>query len=185
MVSPEEYVALEQQLGVKHEYHDGQMFAMEGVSLSHGRIQVNLIHRVAEGLSERFCIAYPSSVRIVIEAANMATYPDLSIVCGPEQEAKAFRPCITNPSVLFEILSPAKEHYVWGAKFDQYRKLDSLREYVLIWQNEMAVDLFRLENGKWVFHPMRGEDAVLSLASAGIEIPLSDIYRDVNFEDAE
>ena len=123
--------------------------------------------------------------RVVIEAADMATYPDLSIVCGPDQEAKAFRHAITNPTVLIEVLSPSTERYDRGAKFEQYRKLESLREYVLISQDAMAVDLFRLENGRWVFHQMRGEDAMLSLASVGIEILLRDIYRGVNFEDAE
>ena len=184
-ISPEEYVALEQKLGVKHEYHDGQMIAMSGVSRSHARIQVNLTRRVDEALSDSPCNAYPSDLRVVIEAADMATYPDLSIVCGPDQEAKAFRHAITNPTVLIEVLSPSTERYDRGAKFEQYRKLESLREYVLISQDAMAVDLFRLENGRWVFHQMRGEDAMLSLASAGIEIPLSDIYRGVRFEDAE
>ena len=184
-ISPEEYVALEQKLGVKHEYHDGQMFAMSGVSRSHARIQVNLTRRVDEALSDSPCNAYPSDLRVVIEAADMATYPDLSIVCGPDQEAKAFRHAITNPTVLIEVLSPSTERYDRGAKFEQYRKLESLREYVLISQDAMAVDLFRLENGRWVFHQMRGEDAMLSLASVGIEILLRDIYRGVNFEDAE
>ena len=176
---------MEQKLGVKHEFHAGQMFAMAGVSLPHGRIQMNLAYRVTGALMDSPCKAYPSDVRVVIEVADMATYPDLSIVCGPDQEAKSFRHSITNPTVLIEILSPSTERYDRGAKFEQYRKLESLHEYVLISQDAMAVDLFRLENGRWVFHQMRGEDAMLSLASVGIEIPLSDIYRDVNFEDAE
>ena len=184
-ISPQEYVALEQQLGGKYEYHDGQMFAMAGVSLPHGRIQVNLTRRVDEALSDSPCNAYPADVRVVIEAADMATYPDLSIVCGPEQQSKAFGHSITNPTVLFEVLSPTTQAYDRGVKFDQYRKLPSLREFVLISQHAMVVDLYRLENGQWVFHPLRGEEAVLSLNSAGIEIPLREIYRGVRFEDAE
>ena len=176
---------MEQKLDGKYEYHDGQMFAMAGVSLPHGRIQVNLTRRVDEALSGSPCNVYPADVRVVIEAADMATYPDLSIVCGREQQAKAFGHSITNPTVLFEVLSPRTQAYDRGAKFDQYRKLDSLREYVLVSQHAMAIDLYRLENSKWVFHPLRGEDAVLSLNSAGIEIPLRDIYRGVRFDDAE
>ena len=184
-ISPEEYVALEQKLGVKHEYHDGQMFAMAGGSRTHGSIQVNLTYSVVGALRGSPCKAYPSDVRVVIEVADMATYPDLSIVCGPDQEAKSFRHSITNPTVLIEVLSPGTERYDRGAKFEQYRKLDSLREYALLSQDAIAVDLFRIEDGRWVLHAMRGEDAVLSLASIGIEIPLSDIYHGVNFEDAE
>ncbi|MFN0103093.1 MAG: Uma2 family endonuclease [Bryobacteraceae bacterium] len=184
-INPAEYVALEQKLGVKHEYHDGQMFAMAGGSLAHSRLQVTLARRVDEGLSDGPCSAYSADVRVVIDAARMATYPDLSIVYGPAQGAKEFRHSITNPTVLIEVLSPSTERYDRGVKFDQYRKLESLREYVLVSQHEMAIDLFRLENGQWIFYPLRGEDAVLSLTSAGIEIPLRGIYRNVPFEDAE
>ena len=184
-ISPEEYVALEQKLGVKHEYHAGQVFAMAGASEPHARIQMNLAYRLTGALMDSPCSAYPSDFRVVIEAADMATYPDLSIVCGKVERAKAFKHSCINPTVLIEVLSPSTERYDRGAKFEQYRKLESLREYVLISQDAMAVDLFRLENGRWVFHQMRGEDAMLSLASAGIEILLRDIYRGVNFEDAE
>jgi len=176
---------LEQKLGGKYEYHGGQMFAMAGVSLPHGRIQVNLTRRVDEALSDSPCNVYPADVRVVIEAVDMATYPDLSIVCSPEQQAKAFGHSITNPTVLFEVLSPSTQAYDRGAKFDQYRNLASLREYVLVSQHAMAIDLYRLENSQWVFHPLRGEDAVLCLNSAGIQIPMREIYRGVRFEDAE
>lgn len=184
-ISPDEYVALEQQLGVKHEYHDGQMFAMAGGSFAHGRIQINLARRADEALSSGPWAAYPSDVRVVIEAADMATYPDLSIVCGEPRRANKVKHSIANPTVLIEVLSPSTERYDRGTKFEQYRKLDSLREYVLISQHEIAIDLFRLENSHRVLYPLRGEESMLSLTSAGIEIPLRDIYRDVNFEDAE
>jgi hypothetical protein len=98
MIGPEEYVALEQQLGVKHEYHEGHAFAMAGGSLPHGRILINLTRRVDEGLSTGPCSAYPSDVRVVIETADMATYPDLSIVCSEVQQAKSFRHSIINPT---------------------------------------------------------------------------------------
>lgn len=185
LLSPEEYVALEQKLGVKHEYHDGQVFAMEGVSAPHSRLQVTLAAGVQTRLRGASSSAYSSDFRIVVEAANLAVYPDLSVICGPPLRAKAFKHSGTNPTVLFEVLSPETESYDRGAKFEQYRKLPTLREYVLVSQREIAIDLFRLENGRWVLHPFRGEDAVLSLTSAGIEIPLRDIYFDIPFEDAE
>jgi Uma2 family endonuclease len=184
-ISPDEYVALEQQLGVKHEYHDGQVFAMSGASGTHSRLQVNITVEVGTRLRGTSCAAYSADFRVVIETGDLATYPDLSIVCGKVQRAKAFKHSCTNPTALIEVLSPSTERYDRGAKFEQYRKLDSLREYVLVSQHGIAVDLFRLENDHWVFYPIRGEEALLSLTSAGIEIPLRDIYRDVNFEDAE
>lgn len=87
--------------------------------------------------------------------------------------------------VLVEILSPGTERYDRGTKFEQYRKLDSLREYVLVSQHEMAIDLFRLEHGHWVLHEFRGPDAVAQLKSVNIELPMKALYRDVRFEDAE
>ena len=121
----------------------------------------------------------------MVESADLATYPDLTIVCGPPQRAKAFKHSCTNPTVLIEILSPRTERYDRGAKFMQYRKLGSLREYVLVSQREAAVEVFRLDNGHWVLYESRGEGTVLSLTSAGVEIPLRSIYFNVPFEDAE
>ena len=185
LLSPEEYVALEQKLGVKHEYHAGQVFAMAGASGPHSRLQVNVTVEIGSRLRGTRCKAYSSDFRVVIESADLATYPDLSIVCEPVEPAKRFKHSCTNPTVLVEVLSPSTESYDRGAKFEQYRKLPTLREYVLVSQREIAIDLFRLENGHWVLHPFRGEDAILSLTSAGIEIPLRDIYFDVPLEDAE
>lgn len=184
-LSPEDYVALERELGAKHEYHDGQMFAMSGGSLPHSRLQGNLTLEVGAKLRGSRCEFYTSDFRIVIEAAGMATYPDLSVVCGPVQPSQRFKHSCTNPTVLFEVLSPSTERYDRGAKFEQYRKLESLREYVLISQNATAVDLFRLENGHWVLYPIRGEEAQLQLASLQLEIPMSDLYRNVDFAAAE
>ena len=185
LISPEEYVALEQRLGVKHEYHAGQVFAMAGGSGRHARLQVNIATEVNTRLRGTSCAAYSADFRVVVESANVATYPDLTIICGRPQRARAFKHSCTNPTALLEVLSPGTEGYDRGAKFEHYRKLPSLREYVLISQHEAAIDLYRLENGKWVLYPFRGEDAILSLISAGIEIPLRDIYFDVPFEDAE
>jgi len=184
-LSPDEYIALEQRLGIKHEYHDGQVFAMSGASALHARLQLRIGGLVDARITGTPCTAYSADFRVVIEKADMATYPDISIICGRVQPAAAFKHSCTNPVTLIEVLSPSTERYDRGAKFEQYRKLDSLREYVLVSQHEVAIDLFRLENGHWVLYPLRGEDAVLSLTSAAIEIPLRDIYRDVNFADAD
>ena len=184
-VSPEEYVELERKLGRKHEYCAGRMVEMPGASATHAQLQVHLTccldQREAGG---RFSV-YSSDFRIVIEVGNMATYPDLSIVCGPVRASQRYRHSCTNPTVLFEVLSPETERYDRGAKFEQYRKLESLREYVLVSQHAASVDLFRLENGHWVLYEVRGQEAVLELTSIGIEVPMADLYYNVRFEDAE
>jgi Uma2 family endonuclease len=184
-ISPEEYVALEEKLGGKFEYHDGQIFAMSGGSPVHARLQVMLARRIDEKLDGSPCTVYSSDLRVVIDTADMSTYPDLSIVCGPIVPAPRYQHSCTNPTVLFEVLSPSTEAYDRGTKFEQYRKLSTLREYVLVSQTEPAVDLFRLEDGRWIFLPIRGLDAVLELASVNIAVPLADIFRDISFDDAE
>lgn len=184
-ISPEEYVALEQEFGERYEYHDGQMFAMSGSTALHSQLLVNLTIEVGTGLRGTACRAYLNDFRVVIEAADMATYPDLSILCSPIIPSARYKNSCTNPTVLFEVLSPSTEAYDRGAKFQQYRKLSTLREYVLVSQTEHAVDLFRLEEGHWLYFPIHGEDAVLSLASVGIEISLGDIYRNVSFDPVE
>lgn len=184
-LSPEEYVVLEAKLREKHEYRDGQMFAMPGASGGHARLQVIAAAEIAVRLHESNCVPYSSNFRIVIEEARLATYPDLSVVCGPVVPAKRFKHSCTNPTLLLEVLSPSTERYDRGVKFEQYRKLETLREYVLISQHAMAVDLFRLENGHWVLYESRGPEAVLELSSIGVQIPMADLYRNVRFEDAE
>jgi Uma2 family endonuclease len=184
-ITPEEYVALERELGFRHEYHDGQMFAMSGASSTHSMILVNLTSEVAPKLRNSGCRAYLNDFRVVIDAADMSTYPDLSIVCGPVVPAPRFQHSCTNPTVLFEVLSPSTEAYDRGTKFEQYRKLSTLREYVLVSQTEPAVDLFRLEEGRWIFLLLRGLDAVLELASVNIAVPLAALFRDISFDAAE
>lgn len=184
-MTPEEYVALEEKLGAKLEYHDGQIFAMSGASSNHSLVLVNLTSEVSPRLRNKGCRAFLNDFRVVIEVADMATYPDLSIVCGPVVPAPRYQHSCTNPTVLFEVLSPSTEAYDRGTKFEQYRKLATLREYVLVSQTEPAVDLFRFEDGRWSFLPIRGLDALLELTSVPLALPLADLYRDIAFDAAE
>ena len=111
--------------------------------------------------------------------------PPLSVVCGDPQESAPFRHSCNNPTILFEVLSPGTERDDRGAKFEQYRKLGTLREYVLVAQDMRAVDVVRLENGHWVLYELRGPEAVMELASVGAGVPLGDVYAGVRFEDAD
>lgn len=184
-LSPQEYVELEQELGAKHEYHDGRMFAMAGGSSAHALLPSNLAIEVGSRVRGTPCRVYSSDLRVVIETTGTATYPDLSVVCGDPQEAGPFRHSCINPAILFEVLSPGTERYDRGATFEQYRKLGTLREYVLVAQDAHAVDVFRLENGHWVLYELRGPEAVMELNSVGARVPLRDLYSGVRFEDAD
>jgi len=184
-ISPEEYIAIEERLGEKYAYHDGQMYAMSGGSEVHSRLQMRLAVAVGSRLKEPACRGYSSDFRVVVEALGMATYPDLSVICEPTKPSARFKHSCTNPAILFEVLSPSTERYDRGARFEQYRKIESLREYVLVSQQEPAIDLFRLENGHWVLYEVRGLDDTLYLHAAGIEVPMVEIFRDIPFEKDE
>lgn len=182
--TPEEYVVLEDQSEMKHEYHAGRMYAMSGASMPHTEIQVNLYREVSFSLKGTPCKMFPSDLRIWIEADGSMTYPDLSIFCAKPTSVKGLTNSFVNPICIIEVLSPSTESYDRGKKFDIYRQIPTLQEYVLIAQSEPAVDLFRRQqNGHWDYVPIRGINAILELTSASIQIPLGEIYLGITFDE--
>jgi len=180
----DEYIALERQVGTKFEYYHGEVFAMAGGSPVHSIIEGNLIAALIPRLAGSGCRTYTSSLRILIEASGLYTYPNLSIVCG----ALSLGPGMsaTNAKVIFEVLSPSTRRYDRVGKFEHYRQILTIEEYVLVEQDGYSIDRRRkLPNGEWEFSSFQGEDAVLELTSVNLSLPLSEIYTDVPFELAE
>ncbi len=177
-----EYYELEEREEYKSEYYKGEIFAMAGGSRNHSRMQVNLFRNLS---LPKDCEVYSSDLKVWIEQAQHATYPDASIVCGEVEFYNDRTDTITNPIVIFEILSKSTEAYDRGKKFDSYRLLPSLREYVLINQNEMHVEHFyKSEKGQWVFRDYRDEES-LNLLSIDSKVAIADFYQNVNFEEKE
>jgi Uma2 family endonuclease len=128
------------------------------------------------------CRPYNSDQRIRIPANGLSTYPDVSVVCGEFQLDAQDREAIVNPRVIFEVLSKSTESYDRGKKFDLYRQLESLREYILVAQDEPHVERFvRQEDGSWLLNVYKGLDAVLELPTLACALPLAEIYEDVTF----
>ncbi len=122
-------------------------------------------------------------MRVWIDAVELFTYPDLVVICGKPQFYKNRTDTITNPVIVIEVLSESTERYNRGKKFEFYRRLSSLREYVLIDQHRMHVEQFvRNEAGKWVLTEYHGADAVLQFSGINVQISLKDIYARVSFE---
>jgi len=185
-VSYEEYLTRERSGKFKSEFYRGELFAMVGGSPRHNAIGVNLVVALRNRLRGTTCRPCNSDQRIRIPANGLATYPDVSIVCGELQLDEQDRDAITNPVALFEVLSKSTERYDRGKKFDLYRPLESLKEYVLVAQDEPHVERFlRQDDGSWVLNVIKGADATLSLESVNCKLPLSEIYEDVEFEGAE
>jgi Uma2 family endonuclease len=180
-MTEEEYFARELTAQVRSEYIDGAVRAMSGSTYNHSCITSNLIRLAGNALAGKPCRVLESNMMIHIPRARVDTYPDLLIVCGKPEFHPTFRHALTNPVVIFEVLSPSTEGYDRGHKFRHYKKVRSLVDYVLVSQDEMAIDHFqRTEIGRWNYADLDGAEARLALPSVGVELPLAEIYRDVD-----
>jgi Uma2 family endonuclease len=122
----------------------------------------------------------PSDQHVYVEATELGTYPDVTVVCDAAKYHRDFPTSVVNPSILVEVLSPSTEAYDRGAKFDHYGRLESLREYVLVSSDRFAVDHFvREADGSWRFTTVRGLGGLLKLPSVDVTIPLAEIYENL------
>ncbi len=179
--SPQEHLALERKSETRNEYYNGEILAMSGASREHNLISVNLLRDSGNQLEDRPCEAYTSDMRVAIEATGLYTYPDVSVVCGEPRFLESEVDTLLNPMVIVEVLSPTTEAYDRGVKFRHYRRIRSLREFVLITQERMLVERFTRQGNDWVLSDLTEPDQVLKLESINCEIPLSRIYAKVTF----
>lgn len=182
-LTPEEYLALERASESKSEYIDGEMFAMTGASLHHSLITLSLGGELRQQLKGRSCSVFVNDLRVWVPAAGLYTYPDVGVVCGEPALADEHFDMLTNPTVLIEVLSPTTEAYDRGRKFEAYRTLASLREYLLVSQDRPRVEQYiRQEDGShWTFSAETGLDAILELPSIQCRLALVEIYDKVGF----
>ncbi len=176
----QEYLIRERAAAGKSEFYRGQIFAMAGGSPRHNTISVNLVASLRGRLRGSPCRPYNSDQRIRIPANSLSTYPDVSIVCGELQIDADDHDAIVNPSVIFQVLSKSSESYDRGKKFDLYRQLESIREFVLVSQDEPQVERFvRQEDGSWVLTVFK--ELETELHTLENVLPLKEIYEDVKF----
>ncbi len=182
-LSPEEYLALDRTAQERSEYLDGEIFAMSGGTRAHSLIAGNLLATLHREVSSRPCEIYNSDMRVKVASTGLYTYPDLSVVCGePSFDPDGQQDILLNPILLVEVLSPSTEAYDRGKKFEHYRAIPALREYVLVAQDRPTVDRFlRQESGIWLYATAQGLDAEVEISSLGARIALSEIYAKVSF----
>lgn len=183
-ISPEEYLAIERKAEHKSEYFNGEMFAMAGASFEHIGIVANLVRRLGNALDGTTCRVLPLDMRVQVRKTGLYAYPDVVVVCGkPEFEDGQFD-VLLNPKVLIEVLSPSTENYDKGTKFDHYRGIPSLREYVVVAQDSCHILHHRCrKDGSWVLRDIREMDGRLKLASVGCELAVADIYQNIDFNE--
>ncbi len=177
-----EYLDLERRLESKNEFFGGEMFAMSGGTPRHSQIAANLIQVIGRRLSGGRCVVYTSDLRLKIEASGLFTYPDLSVVCGPLQFAAGTDDTVINPTIIVEVLSDSTEAYDRGKKFENYRQIPSLREYLLVGQKEPRIEQFiRQENEQWLLREAAGLEATLASPSLALKISLAEVFAGVEF----
>jgi Uma2 family endonuclease len=177
--TPEEYFAWEEQQEEKHEYFDGEVYAMSGGTREHSRIAVNVTTLIDNHLGEGDCQVLNSDARIKIQSSEKYVYPDASVTCDErDRETPQF---IAHPCLIIEVLSPSTEAYDRGDKFELYRRSDSLREYALVSADKIAIDLYRRDDsGEWRSLYYRSGDTV-ELQSINLTFPVEKVYRGIKF----
>jgi Uma2 family endonuclease len=172
-----EYLILEDMSNVRHEYLDGQIFAMAGGTPEHGGICANLIALLSNALAGRACRVFTSDVRVRVPATGLDTYPDASVVCGrPERDVEDSN-ALTNPLVLVEVTSPSTEVYDRGERLEHYKRIPSLQAVLIVAHAETRVDVWRHGSGEeWAVESVGPEGAV-RLESLSCELPVTEIYR--------
>jgi Uma2 family endonuclease len=181
-LSPEQYLELERKAECKSEYYDGDMFAMSGSSFRHAVAVANLAHSLNAQMMSRDCIALTNDVRVQVRATGLYTYPDLIVVCGKPQFADVHFDTLLNPGFIAEVLSPSTEGYDRGRKFEHYRMIECLSEYMLISQDRIHVDLYRKQAGSWVLIEAKSLDDTIELQSIGCTVQLKDIYHKLELD---
>ena len=184
-MTPEEYLKFERASEEKHEYFAGEIFDFPRSNQNHVLIMGNTAAAFHSQLSSRPCDAFMSRMRIKIRPTGLYTYPDICIVCGESELEDLYDDTLLNPIVIIEILSPATEAYDRGKKFQQYRLIETLRDYLLIAQDNVRIEHFSLRDGEWIFSDANTLDGSITLPSIDCTLSLSDVYEKITFDKPE
>jgi len=182
-LSPEEYLRIERAAEWKSEYVDGDMFAMAGASPRHTLIVGNLVGELRAELRQGPCTVHPIDLRVATDRQRHYSYPDVVVVCEPLQYVDDQRDTITNPTLIVEVLSESTEKYDRGAKFERYRAMPTLSEYLLVAQDRVHVELYtRQPQGEWLLREWNDPAAEIDLVSLGSRLRVGEIYAKVSFD---
>jgi Uma2 family endonuclease len=178
MMTYEEYFAFEDKSVERHEFLNGEVFAMSGGTIEHAGLIAGVTSALMQAVRDRPCRVFSSDLRIRIRATGLTTYPDVSVVCGKAEVDAEDPHAIVNPTVIVEVLSDSTEAYDRGEKAAHYRHLPGLREYVLVSQHRPRIEVHRKnEAGRWELYEYESGSSV-ELTSVGCTIAVDEVYRD-------
>lgn len=180
LLTPQEYLAIERKAESRSEYYQGEMTPMSGASRKHNLIVGNIYATLHQQLRQRDCEVYASDMRVRVTPSGLYTYPDIIVVCGrPEFEDEEVD-TLLNPTVVIEVLSRSTQNYDRGDKFEHFRALPSVQDYLLVAQGKMLVEHFaRQPDHFWLFSEAREPQQVVHLGSIDCELKVADIYEKI------
>lgn len=189
LMTPQEYLEWEEQQPIKYEYINGQVFAMTGGTIPHNDIALNLASALKNHLRGKGCKVQIADAKVGVSLQGPFHYPDVMVSCDPRDQRA--RRVIYHPCLIVEVLSPGTEAFDRGKKFRHYRRIDTLKEYVLIEADKMNVECYRLnEKGKWELTSYSLEETTANgielevhLTSVDFRCPISLLYEDVVFSE--
>jgi Uma2 family endonuclease len=183
-LTAEQYLAIEREAEYKSEYFNGEMYAMAGGSRAHSKLSLRLARILMDDLDGSECEVYGSDMKVRTDPKGLYAYPDVTVACGKQPDDQS--DVLTKPKVIIEVLSKSTEANDRGFKFEEYKKIASLEEYVLVTQSQPLIERFwRDTAGLWnKYRETSGLDARHVLVALGLEIPLAEIYRGIEFDTA-
>ena len=177
-----EYLEMENAVTEKHEYYQGEIFAMSGTKSKHNIVIGNLSYYLRQKLQGKPCRPFGSDMRIHIEKNTLFTYPDISIFCGALISLNNDDMNFLNPTIIIEVASPSTQNYDRETKFKLYQAIPTLKEYILVDPLCISIDAFFINSGgNWELSALREPGQSLGLNSMGVSVALRDIYEGIDF----
>lgn len=171
-----EYLAFETSSNVKHEFLDGQIYAMAGGTPEHAALAAAVIGLLFPELRKGRCRAHDADLRVRVPTTGLTTYPDVTVVCGPRERDVKDPQAVTNPTLIVEVLSRSTEEYDRGDKFEHYKSLPSLRQYVLVAYQDRGLEIWTRDTGDGWSVVIAREGDVADLVSIGARLDVRELY---------
>lgn len=182
-LTPEEYLEIERQADHKSEYFNGEMFAFAGASENHVDIVGNINALFHAQLRNKKCKAYSNDMRAKVCITGLYTYPDVVVVSGQRKFEDDHRDTLLNPIMIVEVLSPSTENYDRGTKFEHYRTIDSLSDYILVAQDKIHVEHYVRQSDRcWLFSEVKSINDKFQIKSIECQLALEEIYEKVEMD---
>jgi Uma2 family endonuclease len=174
-----DYLGHEATSNVKHEYLDGEIYAMAGGTLEHAVLAVNVSSALSAALRGKPCVVASSDLKVRVAATGLATYPDVTVICGMVERDPSSRDVVQNPTLVVEVTSDSSEDWDRGEKFEHYRQIAALESYVLVSHRARRLECWtRGADGSW-HRTEAGPRETLVLAALGVSLETDDVYRNV------